>query len=749
MNTINARVKLLIGTEEEVRAGLIIRQKGYATDTKRWIIRVGVDTYDTIENYDGSAPGAKVLWRGFCDPSDVRPTIDNATRTYGFESISGNPVAYYCKGVLFSVPNGDARLKVTLPALSQVNALYFNDGGQYSYEVTENSDAVLRNNTLGEVIKIQSDGAGGWQEIASISRWDNCAANEIENYASYKTKIVQTTKDAVSFSGALGGSAVTHTGGTYFTSLDHEFDVAAQNPKTWATFFLNGLDSAGKNDIERTLNVGNSVPYYTTGGALQWSDLSGGTPVLTPAQNGRFVVCHLLLADGYLAKVTSAVGVGEYTNLSGAQTALQSERAVVRGSHAIFGTVQILASCIFKNNAGVGELQPVDGEGSLFDYVKVGEVSVANPSAVTPSYDDVLTQGARAQRFPYIDKTADEIAAEVAIDPKVQLNGEYLEKYGGGWTTLYDGIFDFVPAYTTGGTGRTCFPVVVADPVALISNCAELSGRLRITMEYNSGAVSQDIIDVRAVHKALGGPSGYSFEGVNALSGSFNNTAERSITEFGLISGADGTEERVGLYLSVPAPSAVVITNIRIESADARNMLLVKDIPAEWDFSAFDPAALNTQWSPLPAVAGRATDLSLLGDTTMPDTTNEDIDAAGDDQVVHKGYLTNRLTPPVVNAVPAYVSTVSNRSVKTRILRKYEVYFVVDSNVPADTEFLTLGGDSPNFGAISEGYGSVIGRSLGADKTYGVIFKSTGVRLSSTTTVLPAGTYFLYASFIE
>ena len=51
MNIINARVKLLIGTEEEVRAGLIVRQKGYATDTKKWIVRTGIDTYETLDKF--------------------------------------------------------------------------------------------------------------------------------------------------------------------------------------------------------------------------------------------------------------------------------------------------------------------------------------------------------------------------------------------------------------------------------------------------------------------------------------------------------------------------------------------------------------------------------------------------------------------------------------------------------------------------------------------------------------------------
>jgi hypothetical protein len=407
-------------TEAEITgAGLptpVVGETFIATDTVKVIHRVddsGVveDDYISIENQDIS--GLKPLWKGFCEPNNVQPTINNATRTYGIEAISGGIVSFFCKGVRFDIPNGDSRLEVVLPALSQVNVLYFNDSGQYSFEVTENSDSIRQNNTLGEEIKIQDDGAGGWEEIASISRWDNCKANEIENYASDKTKILQATKNQVTFAGTLNGSTVTHTGGAYFTAVDHEFNVTAQNPKTWAAFYLSGLDAAGKNDIFRApFQVGLSIPYYSTGGALQYSDISGPSPVLTPVSNGKFVISHLQLADGYLAKVTSSIGVAEYTNLSSAQAALESERALIRGSQDIYARVQILASCIFKNNAGVGELQAVDGAGNLFDYVQVGEVSVTNPSATTPSWDDTLAQNPTGQRFAYINKTAAEIAAE-------------------------------------------------------------------------------------------------------------------------------------------------------------------------------------------------------------------------------------------------------------------------------------------------------------------------------------------------
>jgi hypothetical protein len=428
MNIINGRVLRVVGTEAYVRSKLLIRQCGYATDVNAWITKVGVDEFEYVPKSDetdliapkdsatespsGAAAtqqdvnqelttktaenaanigGSKLLWKGFDNPDNIGYTANDTTRTYTVYAIDDTTVDFRCKGVEFSHANLDSKLSITLPAEKRPYFFYFNDSGQLSYEMLKTSDNVYKNNTLAQFLNLTTDDDINYYENITIQRLEDVRANEIENFASSKTKRIVGSDSTTSFTGTLNGSVVGYTDGEYFTNIDHQFFINAATTPIYPIFYLDGVDDDGNTAISRDIKV-DGTPYMSDGAQLFYNLNTAGVFSKEPLGNAKFVMVHFGVGDSGLGRVVSLAGQASYANLSAAQSAIDSERSGLIINKEIFRITGIIATCIFKSSGGTGQLQYVDSDNNLFNYPAAGVISSGSPSTQTPNLATVLVQ---------------------------------------------------------------------------------------------------------------------------------------------------------------------------------------------------------------------------------------------------------------------------------------------------------------------------------------------------------------------
>lgn len=333
--------------------------------------------------------------KGYVNPDNYNTSYDPVTRTASVASKVGGRNIFYCRSNLFDFADADSKNSVVLPATERKYFLYRDDNGQLSYETVSNSDDVIRNCTLDSIVNLKDDtaGSGFWIETLIIDRWEDAESNPVENFASYKTKGIQTTENSVLFSGTLNGSTIGHTGGEYLTSRDFQFfaDAVDAVSKQWVVYYLNGTDADG-DYVERHVPATLGIPYFTTGGALQYNFYNGSTWSAQPVDNQKYVCCHFAVADNSQAQITAILGQDQYANLSTAQNNIVTERSSLVGSTEVFKDARLVGSCIFQNAGGTGELQYADADNNLFSYPATTEVSSGGGSVVVPNINAVMYQ---------------------------------------------------------------------------------------------------------------------------------------------------------------------------------------------------------------------------------------------------------------------------------------------------------------------------------------------------------------------
>jgi len=422
------------------------------------------------------------LWNGFVTPEKITIVKNDATRTYSLKHTDDSPVEFRCKGVVFSWTTGAPELSVVLPAEKRKYFLYFNDSGQYSYQTVSNSDDVLRNNTIGTLMNLATDDDINYAENMQIHRLDEVEANPVENFASMKTKTISATSNPVSFIGSQGGSIVGYTDGEYFSNRDFQFFVQPMATPPYQIYYLNGLDADSVDYVDNSLSM-TGEPYITNGATLFYNEFVGPEWELSALGNNKYILCHLVVADGDQLNIVAMAGQKEYGSLSTAQSGIETERSTLVLNTEIFKEVGIVATCIFKSNSGVGEQQYVDSDNNLFDYPQVGVISTNSPSATTPSLSSVLSVSPEgdAQGKP-ISNLPDGINPQ---DPSVV--GQSVQVDGSSTMAgdLDGGGFDFNNAKNIG-----CETITVASvsPKPRIVNTGVSSGN--VTLNFNPNPAS-------------------------------------------------------------------------------------------------------------------------------------------------------------------------------------------------------------------------------------------------------------------
>jgi hypothetical protein len=333
----------------------------------------------------------KMLWKGFVRPNTITTGIDDATRTYTILTNDASTVDFRCYGIEFSFGNGDPKLSITLPAEKRPYFLYFDAVGQLSYETLKNSDSVLQNNTLAPYLNLATDDDINYYQNIIINRHEDLRANEIENFASSKTKRITGGDNTVLFSGTQGGSTVSYSSGEYFTHIDHQFFIDAFPTPVFPIFFLRGVDADDARYIDRNIKV-DSTPYLSDESSLFYNLNTAGLFSKAALGNNKYVQCHFGAGDADGKRIVVITGQAEYGNLSSAQSAIDSERAGLTVNKEIFKITGIVATCIFKSSGNVGQLQYVDGDNNLFNYPVGDVVSSGSPSVQLQNLQTTVAQ---------------------------------------------------------------------------------------------------------------------------------------------------------------------------------------------------------------------------------------------------------------------------------------------------------------------------------------------------------------------
>jgi hypothetical protein len=333
----------------------------------------------------------KMLWKGFVRPNTITTGIDDATRTYTILTNDASTVDFRCYGIEFSFGNGDPKLSITLPAEKRPYFLYFDAVGQLSYETLKNSDSVLQNNTIAPYLNLATDDDINYYQNIIINRHEDLRANEIENFASSKTKRITGGDNTVLFSGTQGGSTVSYSSGEYFTHIDHQFFIDAFPTPVFPIFFLRGVDADDARYIDRNIKV-DSTPYLSDESNLFYNLNTAGLFSKAALGNNKYVQCHFGAGDADGKRIVVLTGQAEYGNLSSAQSAIEGERAGLIVNKEIFKITGIVATCIFKSSGSVGQLQYVNSDNDLFDYPVGDVVSSGSPSVQLQNLQTTLVQ---------------------------------------------------------------------------------------------------------------------------------------------------------------------------------------------------------------------------------------------------------------------------------------------------------------------------------------------------------------------
>jgi hypothetical protein len=458
-------------TEAQIKgAGTPVVLKGetfVAVDTGNIIYRKATNgDDDDWESWpqDAADPTKRSIIHGFVDPDSISFTFVDSTRV--LTCTSTNPtVDFWSGGTFYSLTAGNPLLSVTVPNTAQWNYTSFNTSGQLIAEDFLNWTSV-DTNCLGELINfdpLDTTTEPTGSEISRICRLEDCEANHIENFASYKTKGIVATTNRVTFDAAIGDLTTGFSSGDYFTSRDYEFLVASRTVTNavYPIFYFDGL-SGGKNYTKRKLHLPPSAEPFA-----RWDEFGGGTTNIAynnwtgtefevlECPSNQYAIGMMVVAPNPTVQITALMPQGTYNTEANARDSIEDAVNNVVVNNDVFRDATIIGAFIVKGNL-VGGFLDATGSGDAF-WVPTGGVSGGGVSSGTvPTFDEVLNSGPRATVFPYLDKTAAEIAAEAASDDAVLINERRLQqatvflaqKSGANLDTIELG--DFYSTATTG-----------------------------------------------------------------------------------------------------------------------------------------------------------------------------------------------------------------------------------------------------------------------------------------------------------
>jgi hypothetical protein len=345
--------------------------------------------------------GKRDIVHGFVDPDGVVFSFDDSTRVMTYTHPSGY-VEFWAGKILYKIANGDARLTTTTANANEPSWLYFDIDGQLKYKTT--LDWVdVKVVCLAHLAKYDVDlygvGVGGY--ILTIGRWEDCQANHVENYASYRSKGVQGVKgEGIGFTGIVGDTQTGYNAASYLSARDFEFAVPSLNfdAISWLRYHYDGADDTGQYRIKLSVSpapTGSPIIRGTeiglAGTNAVYNIYDSGTDSFTVAEcpSNDFVIGHLGVGDGGSQKVISLAPQGKYSTLNDAVEAMETEVAKLTGDDAIFRDVAVTTSFIVKGNL-VGGFLPVDAAGNAFYYHSISAQGGGGTGANNQSYDDVL-----------------------------------------------------------------------------------------------------------------------------------------------------------------------------------------------------------------------------------------------------------------------------------------------------------------------------------------------------------------------
>lgn len=342
-------------------------------------------------------PNKRDKKHGFVDPEGISWAFDDVTRKSICTHSSGT-VVYWTYGVMYSKANGDTALEHAVPDSTQDNWLYFDNTGQLASKTSIVWDDV-KETCLGPHVKYDTTSN---LFFLRVIRDEDVQANHIENYASYRTKAVQSVAGArISFTGALGDTQTGFTNATYFTSRDHQFDISALGATAvdWLNYYYNGTDDDGNYDIRLNYLPATTGRPYTietdlgagSGNAI-YNIYTTGTDAFSvgvcPSNN--YVIGHLAVADGGTQCVVALAPQNTYSNLSSAQNAIETDKDTLTQNDDIFRDVAIVASFILKGDLSGGFLDVGNGGAFYYHAISVGS---GGGGSTSQSYDSVLSVG--------------------------------------------------------------------------------------------------------------------------------------------------------------------------------------------------------------------------------------------------------------------------------------------------------------------------------------------------------------------
>jgi len=345
----------------------------------------------------GISDGTKrKIVHGFVDPDNVAMTPDDGTRTLTYSHSSGT-VQFWSGANFYSFANEDARLSVTVADLTRASWTYFDIDGQLKYK-TSLVWIDVKTTCLGNLAKYDADLN---IFILAIARWEDCQANHVENYASYRSKGLQGVRgEGIDFTAAIGDTTTGYTSAAYLSARDFEFAIPSTNADaaTWLRYHYNGVDDAGQ------LNINLSVSPAPTGTPIIkaedvglsgtnaiYNSINGGTgnfEVLICPSND-YVIGHIGIGDGGSQKVIALAPQGKYSTENEAREAIETEEQTLTNNDDVFRDVAVVASFIVKGNLSGGFLDAT-GNGDTFYLHSISQQGGGGGGANNQSYDDVL-----------------------------------------------------------------------------------------------------------------------------------------------------------------------------------------------------------------------------------------------------------------------------------------------------------------------------------------------------------------------
>ena len=367
------------------------------------------DVNVTLKNYTdsevatatGLIDSRREIVHGFVDPDGIVFTYINATRVLTYSHPSGF-VQFWSGGTYYSFANGSAELTTISDNLNQTCWLYFDTGGNLACKTSLVWDDV-KTTCLGHLVKYDVDlfGVGNGGYTLTISRMEDCQANHVENYASYRSKGVQAVKGAgIGFTGVVGDTQTGYNAAAYFSARDYEFSVPSVNfdAVSWLRYHYDGADDAGQYRIILSVSpaptgtpiiIGTDIGLAGNNAVYNVYDSLTDSFTVAECPANDFVIGHLAVADGGSQKVISLAPQGKYSTLNDAVEAMETEVEKLTGDDSIFRDVAVSTSFIVKGNLSGGFL-PVDAAGNAFYYHSISAQGGGGTGANNQGLEDVI-----------------------------------------------------------------------------------------------------------------------------------------------------------------------------------------------------------------------------------------------------------------------------------------------------------------------------------------------------------------------